>query len=346
VTSDAWPDPVAFAANAAGQLAPGQREMLIGPRVRPPYPALLMLAAVGVGGAVLWWRFGFPTGITVLLIGTTVGLAAMSMNVDRRRRRRRLRRDLTHATIAGGIAEIVAVGAPFELGVAAPAPPPSGWFYVYWLERAERVLLSARPIRQPSVVAGGADPVVVAEVRARLRQVLRRTEWDIRSNRAGVLSPPQRDQLRRLAIRRVWTRLGGITVGILVAGLFLASALIGLRRATRDDVIAGAIGAVVGLVAFGLTARGLVRLPSVVSAAGHPPPLLRASGTVTVKQTDGENDVWSVTVDGGPVFSVASDVARAFQTPLEYMVYFVERGLLLAAEPLPFDTCEPPITSG
>jgi hypothetical protein len=355
VTSDAWPDPVAFAANAAGQLAPGQREMLIGPRVRPPYPALSILAAVAVGGAALWWRFGFPVGITVLLIGTNVGLAVMSMNLDRRRRRRRLRRNLTHATIAGGVGEIVApadirsgVG-PIELGLGSPAPPPPGWFYVYWLEHpqaqrwnADRVLLSARPIPEPSVVAGGSNPVVAAEVRARLRQVLRRTEWEIRSNRAGVLSPPQRDQLRRQARGSVWARLAGITVGILVAGLFLASAFIGLRRSTRDDVIAGAIAAVIGLVAFGLTARGLVRLPSLVSAIGHPPALLRASGPVTVKQTDWENNVWSVAVDGGPTFSVGSDVARAFQTPLEYVVYFVRRDFLLAAEPLAFDSSEPP----
>jgi hypothetical protein len=354
VTSDAWPDPAAFAANAAGQLAPGQREMLLGNRVRPPYPALAILSAVAVGGAGLWWRFGFAAGITVILIGTNIGLAAMSMNLDRRRRRRRLRRDLADATIAGGVGEVVAAAGgtvdirggvgPIELGLAAPAPPPPGWFSVYWLEHpeaqrwnADRVLLSASPIVQPSEPTDeGVDPVVIAEVRARLRQVLRRTEWELAANRAGALSPPQRDQLRRQARGRVWARLGGIAVGILVAALFLTSALIGLRRSSRDDVIAGAIGAVVGLVAAGLTARGLVRLPGAVFAVGHPPELHRASGTVTIKETDWENNVWSVAVAGGPTFSVAGDVARCFRTPLRYTVYFVQRGrdaILLAAEP-------------
>jgi hypothetical protein len=184
----------------------------------------------------------------------------------------------------------------------------------------------------PVAAASGAGSVVVAAVRDRLRLALRRTEWELRANRAGELSPPQWDQLRRQARGRVWARLAGITVGTLVAGLFLVATIL------ADSLVGGVISAVPGLVAAGLTVRGLVRLPRAVFAVGHPPALLHASGTVTVKQTDGENDVWSVAVDGGPTFSVASVVARAFRTPLIYAVYFVQRSrddaVLLAAEPM------------
>ncbi len=315
--------------------------MVLGDRVRLPYPGLTILAAVAVGGAALWWRFGFPAGITVILIGTNVGLAVMGMNFDRRRRRRALRRDLAHPTIGGGVGEIVGVDIrsgvrPIELGLATASPPPPGWFQLYWLERAEPVLLSARPIPAPADADDGVDPVVAAEVRARLRTVLRRTEAELQSNRAGELSAPQLDELRRRARGRVWARLGWIAAGIPVAALFLTAAVIGLRRDTRDDLIGGLIGAVIGLLAAGLTARAIVRLPGAVTAIGRPPALLRASGPVTVKLADWENGVWTVAIVDGPTFSVAADVARAFQTPLEYTAYFVRRGRdaeLLAAEP-------------
>src|SRR5262249_32946589 len=78
------PDDEAFEANAAGHLPPGQRRTLLGDPVPPPYPALAILTVVAVGGAALWWRSGFEVGITVVLIGANVGLAAMSMNLDRR----------------------------------------------------------------------------------------------------------------------------------------------------------------------------------------------------------------------------------------------------------------------
>ena len=270
----------------------------------------------------------------------------LSVNLDRHRHRRRsrLRRDLVHPTIAGGSGEIIETNsgtvdvrsgpAAIELGLAAPAPPAAGWYRLYWLEHPSaprpnpnRVLLSASPILEP--------PVVLTEIRSRLREALRRNEWELRFNRAGALSPPQREQLRRRARARVRARVIGLGAAALVSSLFLVAAVLGPRgglSGMRDDLVGGLIAAGLGLAAAGLTVGGLVRRPTTVLAARRPPALQAASGPVSVALADADNDLWAVTVVDGPRFSVAADVARAFRTPARYTVYYVP-DVLLAAEP-------------
>jgi hypothetical protein len=361
--ADPWPEPDAFEANAAGHVTPGQHRMLLGGPTPPPYAALAVLAVTAVSGAVLWWRSGFGPGITVILIGANIGLAVLSMNLDRRRRRRRLRSDLGRPAIGGGIGEVaVAAGrvdirsgtGPIELGLAAPAAPVPGWYRMHWLEHpgaprwsAGRVLLSAHPIAAPDGARtgpdtgpdAGPDPLVLAEIAARLRDVLRRAEWELGFNRTGELSPPQRDELRRAARARLLARSAGAGAGTLVAALLLVTAVLAWRRGPSDDrsaLVGGLISAGLGLVVGWFTVRAAVRLPEAAAAVGGPPPLARASGPVTATVADAENDTWTLTLDGGITFHVTADVARAFGTPLRYTVYYVSRGrerVLLAAEP-------------
>jgi hypothetical protein len=364
LAEDMWPDSAGFEANADGRLTLGQRQMLLGGSTSPPYLALAIVAIVAVGGAALWWRFGFEVGITVVLIGSNIGLVAMGVSLEPRSRRRRLRSDLGHPRIGGGIGEVAAAAGQVDircgtgligLGPAAPNPPAAGWYQMYWLEHpsagrwnAGRVLLSARRIPQPLAsggdrdhVGGGFDARVVAEVRAWLREVLRRTEWEFGFNRRAELSPPQRYDLHRRARGRLGARLAGVGVGTATALLFLVAALAAWLRSPSDDqdaMIGGFIGAALGLVAAGLTVRAALQLPAAVAAVSSLPPLLWASGPVRATLTDGENNVWTVAVDGGPTFSVTADVARAFRTQMLYTVYYVLRArecVLLAAEPSP-----------
>jgi hypothetical protein len=363
---DPWPEPGAFEANAGGHLTYGQRRMLLGGPTPPPYASLSIIGVAAMAGAVLWWRFGLGAGITVILVGSNIGLAVMGMNLDRRRRRRRLRSDLDHPRIDRGIGEVAAAGAGvdirsgpgrIDLGLDAPAAPPPGWYEMHWLAHpgaqrwdAGRVLLSARPVRQPPPPGGDreypgsrAGPVVAAEVRARLRQVLGRTEWELGFNRYGQLSPPQRHELHRRARRRAWARSVGAVVGTLVAVLMFVSAILAWRRPPAEDPdarAAGFISAGMGLIALWITVRVVLGLPAAVAAVRRPPPLGWASGPVVATLVDSENDTWTVAVEGGPPLQVTADVARAFRTPVRYTVYYALLGrdhVLLAAEPDPAD---------
>ncbi|HKD96940.1 MAG TPA: hypothetical protein VKB69_04985 [Micromonosporaceae bacterium] len=360
--ADPWPEPAAFEANADGHLTPGQRQMLLGGPVLPPYVSLGIVTAAICAGAVLWWRFGFGIGITVILVGSNIGLAAMGTNFQQRRHGRRMRSALDHPAIGRGIGEVAVTGSrvdirsgvrPIDLGPAAPGAPPAGWYQMYWLEHrgaqrwnADRILLSARPVPRPPAPVDDRtdpghdlDPLVASEVSTRLRQVLPRTGWELRFNRAGALSPPQLAELRQRARRRVWARLVGVTVGSLIGGLMLLAALIAWRRTPsgdESDTAGGIFSLCVGLVVLWFTVRTVIRLPEAMAWVNHPPPLARASGPVTVKLEDSENNTWTVAMEDGPTFTVTADVARAFGTPVPYTAYYVVLAgdhILLAAEP-------------
>jgi hypothetical protein len=334
--------------------------MLLGDPVPPPYASLALLALVAAGGAWAWWRFGIEIGMTVILIGANIGLVFLGMNLDQRRQRRRLRASVESPAIDGGVGEVLATGdgqvdiragvGLIEMGAAAAGVPAPGWYDLYWLRHpdgprwsAGRILLSAKPLPRPPATASfkdHADPTVVAEVRARLREVLRRTDWELGCNRAGTLSPPQRDELRRQARGRVRALAAWVTIGALVSALFLVAAILTLRRMpsdalpsdARDDLVGAILGGVLGLVVLWFTVRGLLRLPPSWASIGRPPALLRASGTVTATLADSENDIWAVALAGGPTFRVTANVARALRTSLPYTVYYVA-DTLLAAEP-------------
>jgi hypothetical protein len=110
----------------------------------------------------------------------------------------------------------------------------------------------------PDPWPGGPDFEAYGEVRTRLREALLRNEWELGFNRAGKLSPPQCDQLRRRARGRVWLRLAGVFAGAVAALLALTSAAITLQDRAADplnNLVAGIVGGALGLVVVWLTVR-------------------------------------------------------------------------------------------
>lgn len=335
------------AANAAGRLAPGQREMLLGGPIRPPVagPVLIGLGLVTGGMLALAGRVGPGVGTFLVVMG--LGLAVMGMNLDTRRRRRRLRSDLAAAQIGSGPGEVVGDGQDsveirtgldlIDLGLGAPAPPEPGVYHLYWLEHphaqrwnSTRVLLSARPTpasRQGHTAASG--PVLLL--------ALGITEADLRDNRAGVLSPPQRRMLARSLRRRILACVLAILLGAgCVAGSVVE--LSGLRPSSpSEDTIGALLPAIGGSLVLLVVGFLVPRLRRTAATLRLPAPVAHASGPVTLRRVSLESDDqldWHLALDQ-LTFPVATIVARAFFEPVRYTLYYLPAGpTLLSAEPL------------
>jgi len=80
-------------------------------------------------GLVFWLTVEPGMGIAVALIVANIGLVAMSMNLDQRRRRKRLRADLSRPLIRGGIGQVAlepgALLVPVLLAGASPGAAPT-----------------------------------------------------------------------------------------------------------------------------------------------------------------------------------------------------------------------------
>ena len=340
-----WFDAEMIEANASGRPAPGQLEMLLG---RRPAPPVLSLALIGVGvavGAVLvaLGQTGPAIGaVTVFLSG---GLGTMGGYFDTRRRRRALHRALVDPRLGHGYGEVVTDPqggvevrtATFRvsLGLGVPTAPEPGEYLMYWLEQddlRDRVLLSLRPAE------GGPEAATWAAGRQLLADAMGRSEWELRYNRVGELSPPQRFALARQLRRSV---LGCVATVVVTAGCF-AGSLVQLsdpaRRAKTDDLVGALIPAVVGvlvLAGVGVVVIGQRRQRAILRAAA---PVRQATGSVSLRRVSLEGEAqpdWRLTL-GELRFDLTTTAARGFFAPEAYTLYYLpDEPTLLAAEPAP-----------
>lgn len=169
-----WSDPRVWEANACGEVTPAQRAVLVGPRVRPPVLAWVLLAVLVIvegGAGVLGAKpkvgllvEGGPAGAVatmvfmMVVLGWQLLLAALVAGVPKwgdRRARRRMIAELAACRVGSAVGEVVGarharVGADMiPLAAAAPPLPPPGTYQLYWLEltTGERgPLLSVQPL--------------------------------------------------------------------------------------------------------------------------------------------------------------------------------------------------------
>jgi hypothetical protein len=348
----AWDDPESIRANTAGRLAPGQRELVLGGPVRPPWPGLITVGVGLAAGVVLAVVGQLGPGIDAFFVLLAFGGAAMATNLDVRRRRRGLRHDLVEPRLGQGYGAVVAdprggveirTGtATIGLGIGAPPPQP-GRYLLFWLENPQgrawephRVLLSAQPV-DPEPADGpsptGSDPDAS---RALLALALGQSEWELAHNRRGELSPPQRRALG-VSVRRSMLGCGAavlVAIGCAVLSGFELSDP--AHRSNMDDLVGSIIPAGFALAILGgagVVGAGLLRRRAVLTAAA---PVARRSGPVAVARValEGENDLdWRLTL--GPLrFDVNTAVARGFFAAGSYTLYYLPHGpRLLGAEP-------------
>jgi hypothetical protein len=277
----------------------------------------------------------------------------MGSYLDTRRRRRELRRELVEPRLGHGYGEVVtdpqggvevrtATG-KVNLGLGAPRSPDPGEYLMYWLQprhSAGRVLLSLQR------VGSGPETASWAAGRKLLADAMGRSEWELRHNRVGQLSPPQRLALAR-QLRR--SRLGCVATVVVTAGCF-AGSLVQLadpaRRANTQDLVGALIPTVFGVVALvcvGAVVIGQRRRRAILRAAA---PVRQATGPVTVRRVslEGETQLdWRLTL-GTLRFELTTAAARGFLAPTPYTLYYLPDGpILLAAEPAPARPTDPQV---
>ncbi|MEV0386804.1 hypothetical protein [Nonomuraea sp. NPDC050643] len=121
-----WSDPGVWEANACGEVTPAQRAVLVGPRVRPPVLAWLLLAVLVIveGGAGMLGATpkvgllveGGPVGAVatmvfmMVVLGWQLLLAALVAGVPKwgdRRARRRMIAELAACRVGSAVGEVV-----------------------------------------------------------------------------------------------------------------------------------------------------------------------------------------------------------------------------------------------
>ncbi|MFG1943245.1 hypothetical protein [Nonomuraea sp. NPDC048826] len=168
-----WQDPAALEANAAGEVTPAQRALIIGPRVRPPYVAWIFLVFLVATEGFFGWlgaRDDFlgdgrgllgalaAMGLIMIVWGWQAVAVVLIHGVPRWRERRRRRRMITAlgtGRVAHGVGRVRDGAAQVGQDVI-PAPPgapalPPGDYRFFWLESpaaGRGPLLSARPLNE------------------------------------------------------------------------------------------------------------------------------------------------------------------------------------------------------